>query len=143
VWHLIVGPTELAPFFKEYGVYAVMAILCGVIVYLDRRVQAKELANSALLERVVSALGDAKAAHLANAASLSEVRETVEQVGDSLAALSSEFQKLSTDARHGMNNLQQGQSAIASLLEKIRDVLAGLPEKLRTAIFDLVNQGRS
>ena len=119
---------DIAALLKEHGQLGALAILAGVIVYLFKLLQDQQTKYNALLERVVGALGDQKAAHDASTSASRQIREAVDKLGEALSEQSSEAIRLATETRHGIANLAQGQNAIASVLEKLRDALDKLRE---------------
>ena len=119
---------DIAALLKEHGQTGAIALLAGVIVYMFKLVQGLHRENSVLLERVLSALADQKTAHTASTAASQQIREAVDKLGDALGEQSSETIRLATETRHGIANLAQGQNAIASVLEKLRDALDKLRE---------------
>lgn len=115
---------DIAALLKEHGQLGTIALLSGVIVYLFKLLQDRQEKYNALLERVVEALADQKAAHSASTAASHQIRDAVDKLGEVLDEQSSEAIKLASDTRHGINNLSQGQNAIALVLEKLRDAVA-------------------
>lgn len=119
---------DIAALLKEHGQLGTIALLSGVIVYLFKLLQDRQEKYNALLERVVEALADQKAAHSASTSASHQIREAVDKLGEALGEQSSEAIRLATETRHGIANLAQGQNAIAAVLEKLRDALDKLRE---------------
>lgn len=115
---------DIAALLKEHAQLGAIAILCSVIAYLFKLLQDRQEKYNALLERVVGALADQKAALSASTAASHQIREAVDKLGEALGEQSIEFVKLATENRHGFANLSQGHAAIVTVLEKLRDVVA-------------------
>lgn len=111
------NPIELAALFKDYGALAACALLVVVVVYQNKRGEARDTRTEALLERVIVVAEGYKVSVTTIATAVDGFKAVQTSLVDATRELSREAEGDNREVRHMLSNVMQ---VVASNLEMLK-----------------------